>query len=130
MKKNLKLIDWIICDDLRRENNGKLIFVGVYLDAIVVPSVPCVLPQLVLFSRWDFGGAAIEKFQCAIVGPDKKNCAELTGTLQGQQHQQKKYNLQFGISPFKIEKTGLYTIIFTIDGAKVSTGEFEVRLKE
>jgi hypothetical protein len=33
----------IVCDDARREDSGKLIFIGVYANNIVVPSFPAVL---------------------------------------------------------------------------------------
>lgn len=32
-----------VCDDVRRENNGKLIFIGAYASDIVVPELPAAL---------------------------------------------------------------------------------------
>lgn len=32
-----------VCDDVRREDNGKLIFIGAYSSDIVVPALPAVL---------------------------------------------------------------------------------------
>jgi hypothetical protein len=34
----------IICDDIRQEKSGKLIFVGVYISAIIVEEFPAILP--------------------------------------------------------------------------------------
>lgn len=39
----------IICDEVRREDNGKMIIIGVYFGAIVVAQIPLVLPSLTFF---------------------------------------------------------------------------------
>lgn len=36
----------IFCDEIRREDNGKLILLGVYLDDLLVPKFPALLPGL------------------------------------------------------------------------------------
>lgn len=40
----------LICDDFRREDNGKLILIGVYVDTIVLPQLPFALPSISFFS--------------------------------------------------------------------------------
>ena len=44
----------ILCDDIRREDNGKLIFLGVYLPDVVVPQIPFIQPQFVFFQMLDW----------------------------------------------------------------------------
>lgn len=39
----------IVCDEVRQENNGKFILLGVYTPSIVVPQIPFVLPSLTFF---------------------------------------------------------------------------------
>jgi len=39
----------IMCDDFRREDNGKLLLVGMYITDMTVPSLPFPLPTLVFF---------------------------------------------------------------------------------
>lgn len=39
----------IMCDDFRREDNGKLIIIGMYMDTIQVPALPFPLPTLTFF---------------------------------------------------------------------------------
>ena len=41
----------VLCDDVRVEQSGKLILVGVYAEDIVVGQVPAMLPQLVCVAR-------------------------------------------------------------------------------
>ena len=43
----------LMCDDARREDNGKIILIGLYMDAIVVNQLPFILPQLTFFSVLD-----------------------------------------------------------------------------
>jgi len=38
-----------MCDDIRREDNGKLLLIGVYGQSIAVPQFPATLPSLVFF---------------------------------------------------------------------------------
>ncbi len=39
----------ILCDDVRREDNGKVIVIGIYFGAITVPQLPFVMPALTFF---------------------------------------------------------------------------------
>lgn len=36
----------LLCDDVRREDNGKLIILGLYFGVITVPQFPATLPLL------------------------------------------------------------------------------------
>jgi len=47
-----KLLDLILCDEVRREDNGKLLIIGMYLGAILVPRVPFRMPRLSFFCKW------------------------------------------------------------------------------
>ena len=40
----------VVCDDVRQENNGKFIFIGVYTPDMTVPQIPVVLPTITFFS--------------------------------------------------------------------------------
>jgi hypothetical protein len=41
----------IMCDQVRREDNGKLMFLGIYEDGFGVPQLPAVLPGLMFALR-------------------------------------------------------------------------------
>lgn len=41
-----RYIDATYCDDIRHENSGKMILIGVYSSIMYVPSYPVVLPKL------------------------------------------------------------------------------------
>ena len=40
----------IMCDDVRQENNGKFMLIGMYTPDIAVPQLPFVMPSLAFFS--------------------------------------------------------------------------------
>lgn len=40
----------IMCDEVRQENNGKFLVIGMYVDAITVPQLPATLPSLTFFN--------------------------------------------------------------------------------
>lgn len=48
----------IMCDDVRREDNGKLIAIGVYMPDVLVPQIPFVFQQMVFLQlfKWPAAG--------------------------------------------------------------------------
>ena len=50
----------ILCDDVRREDNGKLIILGMYLGTIAVPMLPMVMPTMTALAL--FTGDRPEQF--------------------------------------------------------------------
>jgi hypothetical protein len=45
--RGVRVTSFIVCDDARREFNGKEILIGVYNNVIIFPSFPSVMPNLV-----------------------------------------------------------------------------------
>lgn len=112
MKKNIKLIDWMICDDIRQEANGKRMFIGVYNENIIVAVVPIMIPQLTFYSKWDITETPIKKFELKIVQPNGKEIGPIISELPSPSPESKgrKAIVQIGLSPFNIEATGEYKI--------------------
>jgi hypothetical protein len=48
----MRLIDVIVCDDVRQEINGKLLLIGVYSGSVVIFGLPTVLPTFTLVCKW------------------------------------------------------------------------------
>jgi hypothetical protein len=67
----------VICDDLRTENNGKHLLIGVYTNVILVPALPLAM-GLVFFCKIDTvpGGRTVS---AAVFGPDGKVVVSLGG---------------------------------------------------
>lgn len=128
MKKEIKLIDWMICDDIRTEDNGKHIFIGVYEDNIVVNTLPTILPQIYVYTKWNTEETNIQKFELKISQPNGKVIGPLTGEFD--LPAKKKALIQWGISPFNLASTGTYLIDATINGKNTHIGSFDVILKK
>jgi len=58
----------VLCDDIRREDNGKLIFIGLF-EGILAPSFPCTHPRLCIANRWCNGAGEFTQ-QTKVLTPD------------------------------------------------------------
>lgn len=128
IEKRPKLIDWMICDDIRREMNRKLTFVGVYQDIIGVPTFPFTLPQLYILTKWDTSKASIKNFEMKIIQPDKNMIGPVIGELESSLEDKQRTLIQVGITPFQISVAGKYEIVMKINKRTHKVGTFEVAL--
>ena len=124
-----KLIDWIICDDIRVEINRKLMFIGVYQDNIIVPKIPYALPQFTILTKWDTSKASIKSFEIWVIQPDKEKIGPIIGKLGPDLEDKKKTSIQVTIAPFKIPIAGKYEIVMKVDKKTYKIGSFEVALE-
>ena len=60
----------LICDDVRQENNGKFILIGLF-DAIMTQSLPTRYPRLFIITRWCSGQGVFEQ-KTRILQPDQQ----------------------------------------------------------
>lgn len=51
MSDNSWFVDVIYCDDVRREDTGKAIYIGVYTEAMEASEFPLTLPKFVVITR-------------------------------------------------------------------------------
>lgn len=132
MKKNIRLIDWMICDDIRQEVSGKFIFIGVYDGDITVPVVPITLTQLIFSSKWDTTEAPIKKFEFKLIQPNGKEIGHTFGeqpTLSPETKRRKAV-VQIALSPFTIETLGEYKIEAKVNSIDYDTiASFKVILQ-
>ena len=127
-EKQAKLIDWMICDDIRMEKNRKLMFIGVYQDNIIVPKIPFVLPMLTIFTKWDTSESSIQDFEMIVSQPDRKKIGPIIGKLGPKPKDKQKTSIQVTISPFQMPITGKYEIVMKVDKKTYKIGCFEVAL--
>lgn len=124
----VELIDWMICDDLRREDNGKLIYIGVYpVNEIVIGNAPMILPKLVVSTKWKTDNNVM-KYEFTVSAPDGNVVAGANGELPQVDQERNLSFVQFIISPFKIEEPGKYKIEGIINKKKHKIGSFQVAL--
>lgn len=131
MKKNIRLIDWMICDDIRQEANGKRMFIGVYDEIITVAVIPVMIPQLIFYSKWDITAEHIKKFEFKMVQPSGKAIGPIVSELPPPSPESKgrRAVVQIGLSPFNIEASGEYRIEAIINDVDYNTiASFKVTL--
>jgi hypothetical protein len=68
----------VLCDDVRREHNGKFILIGLF-DSLGVPQLPVTYPRLCLATRWCSGEGEFTQ-SSRILKPDRE-----TPLLEGKQ---------------------------------------------
>ena len=60
----------LLCDDVRQENNGKFILIGLF-DAIFAPQWPLRYPRLFIVTRWCSGSGQFTQ-RTRLLRPDQK----------------------------------------------------------
>jgi hypothetical protein len=106
----------LVCDDFRREDNGKFIIIGLYTPDMTVPQIPFVMPTLTFFMNLESDRPGNFTFRVRIQHQD-------TGTILGQGMGMIPVNApnQPIIMPVKVggvvfNAAGLYGISLEIDG--------------
>lgn len=78
----------LLCDDVRQERNGKMIFIGA-VEMIGSPQFPLPYPRLCLVNRWCSGSGAFAQ-QSRILYPDRttvfREGSEVTIRLPDEEH--------------------------------------------
>jgi hypothetical protein len=110
----------VLCDDVRREHNGKFILIGLF-DSLGVPNVPVTYPRICLATRWCSGeGEFLQSSR--ILKPDRS-----TPLLEGKQipvnlknDLHTSTNVEFFLN-VKFEEAGVYWVeVYLDDHLKIS----------
>ena len=106
----------IVCEDIRREESGRLSLMGVYGPSIEVARTPIRLPSLccalILLNPRRAVGVRMR-----IVGPDKKEVARVDAPSPASYPPPPFVSAhQFRVFPFPIEMPGAYEISFSFEG--------------
>jgi hypothetical protein len=129
----LTLRHTLICDEVRVENNGKLIIIGMYGPApgassvILVPQIPFVFPTLSFLQWLDSDRPAQVQFRASIShlesGQEICQAAGLAGIPTPGTGL-----AVIGFKPLRLDRLGAYTFTVTYGGQEPMATEFEVRL--
>ncbi len=129
-RKEAKLEYWLLCDMIRREENGKLIIVGAYLPDVVVQAVPAMLPMLSFLFAWDLKPGPLRAGSVVLKDPDGSLIAEFPIEEKTYGEALQLAFFAFGISPFRIEKPGTFTLIYCSGDRSSALGSFRVTLQQ
>jgi hypothetical protein len=123
----LTLRHTLICDELRIENNGKLIIIGVYGPQILVPQIPFVFPTLTFIQWLDSERPGQMQFRSSISHLESgQEVAQAAGMI----------NIPvpgtgvavIGFRPLRVDRLGPYTFTITYEGQDPIATSFEISL--
>lgn len=115
----------LLCDDIRREDNGKFIILGLYTPDVVVPSVPFGLPALCFFTvletdtpgPWEFN-FTLKQSDTILAGGSGKINVIGRGMV----------TIPLRLGPLLLPSAGAYSFTLNIAGTGEITHEFSVNL--
>ncbi len=141
----MKLIDFIICDDIRKEDNGKTILIGVYSDRMIFQIDPPgskwpLQKRLSLYFRLkkEIGDPEFDGFDLTIDLKTQKSekphlLAEINGTITGSSTPESLVILEFSI-PFVFIGPGKMVVAVKIKKAgkvvSVLNPDYEMEIEE
>ncbi len=129
MTKISEIAFWLACDDVRQEINGKVTFVGVYGEDVLVPAVPLRVPQLCVVVFLKLENIAFDKLGFKIEDPNGKNIAALNLVPQKIDFKQNSARAIIYLSPWEWKEAGKYKLYAQInDASEQAFGEIEVKL--
>lgn len=119
----------IICDEVRQENNGKLLVIGMYAAQMTVPQIPFITPGITFVFVLDSDRLGDFPFRAKLENLESgKVLAQAMGVIRVVQPGTTLNILGFRNIP--MDRIGTYTMSLTIDGEKdPMTASLEVILQ-
>lgn len=111
-----RLVDVIVCDDLRQETSGKYVVVGMYTGPIMLGSFPALLPKLVLMTKWQatedhplVGDVKLQSPNGSLIGQGRFDLSPRSG---GDLVTTAPLIANIQLVPFSVDELGLYSLHF------------------
>ncbi|HNX48701.1 MAG TPA: carboxypeptidase-like regulatory domain-containing protein [Thermoanaerobaculaceae bacterium] len=134
MKPAAEVIDVTFCDQVRREDNGKLLILGVYINKVIVAGIPCRIPSFAFVVKWRIRSGWMPNGSYAVRAPSGNVLvnAEVRLERPGVTPGPGEVIAVMGIhqlSPFVFEELGRYRLTFSRPGSRARTiATFDVEL--
>jgi hypothetical protein len=120
-----KILHTIICDDIRREDNGKEILIGMLNQGLVLQQVPAIIPTfairfLIQPIKTDYDDVVVK-----VIGPEGEQVFKAEMKFK---FQTAKYMGSFfvKVSPMPLKSYGRYQIWLGLDEEPTNVSTFEV----
>jgi|SRR5437016_5685771 hypothetical protein len=120
-----KLVSLIMCDDCRREDNGKEIIIGAYTGAIITPIIPVMLPTFALRFEIIPNQNEYKKTIAIIKNPLGEEIIRVEGGL-AVSRTDFGASFFYRISPLPIMMAGAYTIYLGLDEEPEEVGRLMI----
>lgn len=108
----------VICDDIRREDNGKNMLIGVYSGSIIVSGFPANL-SLAAWIRFELAGVTPAKVDCRLLGNDDA----VLGNIDQMTIQPGPSSLALCGITAQLKESGSLTLQFRQEGGEWETAE-------
>jgi len=128
--KGYKFLSLMISDDIRKEDNGKEIIIGVYTDKIIVDTVPALLPTFVLRFEVDAYQKHYDNISATIYGPDKKEIVNVGFTSVNDVDITRRAVVPLKVSPIVFHAFGRYEVHLGMDCRERLVGSFSLEKRE
>jgi len=118
----------VMCDDFRREDNGKILLIGMYVVDITVPSIPFPFPTLTFFCQLESDRPGTFRFSFRLRHEESgRTLAEGLGQAPVNDHRLPVI-MPVKIGGLLIQAPGLYTFSLEFDGQAPIVKTFNVVL--
>lgn len=122
-----KLKHVILCDEIRQEDNGKMLVVGMYTGQVVVPTLPFNHTVLTFFCQWqlapDCGLAGVFE----LYSPEGEKIREVVSPVADSLPPEGTAFMGIAVRNFRFETEGEYVFAFNpIQGRRRSLYRFSV----
>jgi hypothetical protein len=126
MAGRAKIRSVILCDDIRREDNGKEILIGVYNGVILFPKFPAVLRQLILRIEYDGVDKPKHRLRLALIDSQNQMIFEAEGEAEAAVPSDPSV-FAVRLGALRFDQSTRLNVRFGIDGPARMVGWFEVR---
>ena len=129
-KKEYQVQSVMICDDVRHEDNGKEILIGVYTDTIITSKEPpLLLPKLCVRILLRAKKTEFENVSFQIISPSRWEIFSRNMPLTIEKPDEPTV-FTAEVIPAPLPMAGVYTIRFGMDIEPRKIGQFEVRVRK
>lgn len=127
MPRQHKILSFLICEDVRREENTKKeILLGVYNNVIIVPKLPATIAALVFRISVKVMQKGQKQLKFYVVSPSGTKFAVAEASVEINNPEDPSIFVFRG-SPVTLGLAGIYKVMFGMDGRPSKVGEFSVR---
>ena len=106
----------LVCDDFRREDNGKIILIGLYLPDMVVPQIPFGMPTLTFFMNLESDRPGNFPFRITVQHVESGTILAQAMGMMPVINPQSAIICPVKIGGIQFNSAGLYSLSMAIDG--------------
>jgi hypothetical protein len=104
----------LLCDEVRREDNGKLMLIGLF-EVIGAPEFPLMYPGMAIVNRWTNGVGEFRQ-RIRLVDAENKVVVETPETVMGLRDMRESITTVVLLRGVRLPQPGRYSVEILLDG--------------